>query len=119
MPNPRYFFRLPPQVADTLEALAEQMGTAPGEVVKLIVTREIMNIPALLDEHDRQLEDMHQFLRQLTFHHADFLAGHEERRDAAAKAVLAKLNDIMVVLDAIRDAAFVRSTPSVARRHHE
>ncbi|MGH6861916.1 MAG: hypothetical protein ACRECY_16825 [Phyllobacterium sp.] len=78
-----------------------------------------MNIPALLDEHDRQLEDMHQFLRQLTFHHADFLAENEERSDAAAKAVLAKLNDVMAVLDAIRDAAFVRPFPSTTRRHHE
>lgn len=101
-------FRLPGHVLSSLDALAERLDTSVNLIAKLIVTREIMHIPAMLDEHDKQLANMHQFLREMAFRNEDFLNEDGDRRDQAAEAIMKKLDEVMRALDSIRDAAFVR-----------
>jgi hypothetical protein len=80
-----------------------------------------MHIPALLEEHDRQLANMHQFLRELAFRNEEFLS-EEGGKAARAEAIMEKLDEVMGALDSIRDAAFVRPSTYIAdliRRHDE
>jgi len=102
-------FRLPDHVLRNAEALATRLEISVNIVAKLIVTREIMHVPAMLDEHDRQLANIHQFLRELAFRNEAFLreqGGHA----GSTNAIAHKLDEVMGALDAIRDAAFVRSS---------
>jgi hypothetical protein len=122
MREPAVMFRLPGHVLANVDALASRLNLSVNLVAKLIVIREIMNIPAMLEEHDKQLANMHQFLRELAFHNEDFLAENEDRQDEASKAITAKLNEVMSALDSIRDAAFVRPSTYIEeliRQHDE
>jgi hypothetical protein len=121
MREPAVMFRLPAHVLSNVELLASHLDISVNLVAKLIVTREIMHVPAMLEEHDRQLGNMHQFLRELAFRNEEFLS---EERDHAVlgAAIMAKLDEVMGALDAIRDAAFVRPSTFIAdliRRHDE
>ncbi|TBA45769.1 hypothetical protein [Rhizobium ruizarguesonis] len=121
MREPAIMFRLPAQVLINLDALARRLDVSVNIVAKLIVTREIMHIPAMLEEHDRQLANMHQFLRDLAFRNEEFLS--EERVHAeSTKAIAHQLEEVMSALDAIRDAAFIRPSTFIAdliRSHDE
>src|SRR3954470_18554850 len=104
MREPAVMFRLPAHILGNLEALARRLNVSVNIIAKLIVTREVMQIPAMLDEHDRQLANIHQFLRELAFRNEEFLT--EQSVDApSARAIVQQLEDVMVALDAIRDAA--------------
>ncbi|MBY5523506.1 hypothetical protein HFO60_27560 [Rhizobium leguminosarum] len=121
MREPAVMFRLPAHVLGNVELLASRLDISVNLVAKLIVTREIMHIPAILEEHDRQLGNMHQFLRELAFRNEEFLL---EERDQAilGAAIMAKLDEVMGTLDSIRDAAFVRPSTFIAdliRRYDE
>ncbi|NNG73243.1 hypothetical protein HLI18_25940 [Rhizobium laguerreae] len=119
MREPAIMFRLPPQVLSNVAVLAERLDISVNIVAKLIVTREIMQIPAMLEEHDRQLANMHHFLRELAFRNEEFFSG---RKGAAAQAIAEKLHEVIAALDAIRDAAFIRPSTFIAdliRNHDE
>lgn len=115
-------FRLPEHVLANVGTLASRLNVSVNLVAKLIVVREIMNIPAMLEEHDKQLASMHQFLRDMASHHEDFLSDNIERRDEAAQQIMTKLNEVMSALDSIRDASFVRPSTYIEdliRQHDE
>lgn len=121
MREPAVMFRLPAHVLGNVGLLASRLDISVNLVAKLIVTREIMHIPAILEEHDRQLGNMHQFLRELALSNEEFLL---EERDQAilGAAIMAKLDEVMGALDSIRDAAFVRPSTFIAdliRRYDE
>ncbi|CDZ29949.1 Hypothetical protein NGAL_HAMBI490_48170 [Neorhizobium galegae bv. officinalis] len=121
MRKPPIMFRLPDHVLRNVEALAARLEISINVVAKLIVTREIMHVPAMLDEHDRQLANMHQFLRELAFRNEAFL-GEYGRHAGSANAITQKLDEVMFSLDAIRDAAFVRPSCYIVdliRKHDE
>jgi hypothetical protein len=114
-------FRLPGHVLSNVDALAGRLDISVNIVAKLIVTREIMHVPAMLDEHDRQLANMHQFLRELAFRNEEFLT-EEKSRAGSARAIARRLDDVMGALEAIRDAAFVRPSSYIVdliRKHDE
>ncbi|MGP4693815.1 hypothetical protein [Agrobacterium cavarae] len=114
-------FRLPAHVLSNVEQLASRLDTSANLVAKLIVTREIMHIPAMLEEHDRQLGNMHQLLRELAFRNEEFLSQKDEQA-ILGTAIMAKLDEVMGAMDSIRDAAFVRPSSFIAeliRRHDE
>lgn len=114
-------FRLPDHVLRNVDALAGRLDVSVNIVAKLIVTREIMHVPAMLDEHDRQMANMHQFLRELAWRNEAFLAqevGHAE----GTRLIAQKLDEVMVSIDAVRDAAFVRPSSYIVeliRKHDE
>ncbi|MHC2567741.1 hypothetical protein [Rhizobium leguminosarum] len=119
MREPAIMFRLPPQVLSNVAVLAERLDISVNIVAKLIVTREIMQIPAMLEEHDRQLANMHHFLRELAFRNEEFFSG---RKGPAAQAIAGKLHEVIAALDAIRDAAFIRPSTFIVdliRNHDE
>ena len=120
MRGPAIMFRLPAHVLDSLEQLAGRLDVSINIVAKLIVTREITRIPAMLEEHDRQLANMHQFLRELAFRNEDFLLeGNQSPVDAA---LMDGLKELMAALDAIREASFVRRSgfiDDLIRKHDE
>ncbi|PKA39372.1 hypothetical protein CWR43_33070 [Rhizobium sullae] len=121
MREPAIMFRLPAQVLSNLDALARRLDVSVNIVAKLIVTREIMHIPAMLEEHDRQLANMHQFLRDLAFRNEEFLS-EESVHAESTKAIAHQLEEVMSALDAIRDAAFIRPSSFIAdliRNHDE
>ncbi|MEX2697392.1 hypothetical protein [Rhizobium mongolense] len=121
MREPAVMFRLPAHVLRNVEVLASRLDISVNLVAKLIVTREIMHIPAMLEEHDRQLGNMHQFLRELAFRNEGFLS-EECEQAIVAEAIMAKLHEVMGALDSIRDAAFVRPSTYIAdliRKHDE
>lgn len=121
MREPAIMFRLPTHVLGNAELLASRLDTSVNLVAKLIVTREIMHIPAILEEHDRQLGNMHQFLRELAYRNEEFFWGRSNQ-DILAAAIMAKLKEVMGALDSIRDAGFVRPSTFIAdliRRHDE
>lgn len=121
MREPAIMFRLPAHVLGNVELLASRLDISVNLIAKLIVTREIMHVPAMLEEHDRQLGNMHQFLRELAFRNEEFLSGGSNQEILAA-AIMAKLDEVMGALDSIRDAAFVRPSTFIAdliRRHDE
>jgi hypothetical protein len=121
MREPAIMFRLPAQVLINLDALARRLDVSVNIVAKLIVTREIMHIPAMLEEHDRQLANMHQFLRDLAFRNEEFLS-EESVHAESTKAIAHQLEEVMSALDAIRDAAFIRPSSFIAdliRNHDE
>ncbi|MGO7402647.1 hypothetical protein ELI49_37360 [Rhizobium ruizarguesonis] len=113
-------FRLPVHILSNLEALSRRLDVSVNIVAKLIVTREVMHIPAMLEEHDRQLANIHQFLRELAFRNEEFLS-EGEVRVASAKAIAQQLENVMGALDAIRDAAYVRPSTFIADliRNHD
>ncbi|ACI59604.1 hypothetical protein Rleg2_6228 (plasmid) [Rhizobium leguminosarum bv. trifolii WSM2304] len=121
MREPAVMFRLPAHILSNLEALARRLDVSVNIIAKLIVTREVMHIPAMLEEHDRQLANIHQFLREVAFRNEEFLS--EESVDAAsARAIVQQLEDVMGALDAIRNAAYVRPSTYIAdliRNHDE
>ena len=55
MREPAVMFRLPAHVLSNVELLAGRLDISVNLVAKLIVTREIMHIPAILEEHERQI----------------------------------------------------------------
>ncbi|MBX5230653.1 hypothetical protein HJC06_30450 [Rhizobium sp. NLR9b] len=121
MREPAIMFRLPAQVLSNLDALARRLDVSVNIVAKLIVTREIMHIPVMLEEHDRQLANMHQFLRDLAFRNEEFLS-EESVHAESTKAIAHQLEEVMSALDAIRDAAFIRPSTFIAdliRNHDE
>ncbi|RWY78441.1 hypothetical protein EHI44_32245 [Rhizobium leguminosarum] len=121
MREPAIMFRLPAQVLINLDALARRLDVSVNIVAKLIVTREIMHIPAMLEEHDRQLANMHQFLRDLAFRNEEFLS-EESVHAESTKAIAHQLEEVMSALDAIRNAAFIRPSTFIAdliRSHDE
>jgi hypothetical protein len=121
MREPAVMFRLPAHVLSNVDALARRLGISVNIVAKLIVTREIMHIAAILEEHDRQLGNMHQFLRELAFRNEEFLNEYQEHT-VATTAIMDKLDEVMGALDAIRDSAFVRPSTYISdliRKHDE
>ena len=121
MREPAIMFRLPAHALSNVEQLAGRLGISVNLVAKLIVTREIMHIPAILEEHDRQLGNMHQFLRELAFCNEEFLSRKDDHT-ILGEAIMGKLDEVMGALDSIRDAAFVRPSTFIAdliRRHDE
>lgn len=121
MREPAVMFRLPAHVLSNVDALARRLGISVNIVAKLIVTREIMHIAAILEEHDRQLGNMHQFLRELAFRNEEFLNEYQGHT-VATTAIMDKLDEVMGALDAIRDAAFVRPSTYISdliRKHDE
>ncbi|MBY5774849.1 hypothetical protein HFN63_33000 [Rhizobium leguminosarum] len=121
MREPAVMFRLPAHVLSNVELLARRLDISVNLAAKLIVTREIMHIPAILEEHDRQLGNMHQFLRELAFRNEEFLSEERDRAILAA-AIMTKLDEVMGALDSIRDAAFVRPSTFIEdliRNHDE
>jgi hypothetical protein len=121
MREPAIMFRLPSHVLSNVELLAARLGISVNLVAKLIVTREIMHIPAILEEHDRQLGNMHQFLRELAFRNEEFLSRKDDQT-ILGEAIMGKLDEVMGALDSIRDAAFVKPSTFIAdliRRHDE
>lgn len=121
MREPAIMFRLPAHVLSNLELLASRLDISVNLIAKLIVTREIMHIPAILEEHDRQLGNMHQFLRELAYCNEEFLSRKDDHT-ILGEAIMGKLDEVMGALDSIRDAAFVRPPTFIAdliRRHDE
>ena len=121
MRQPPIMFRLPDHVLRNVDALAGRLDVSVNIVAKLIVTREIMHVPAMLEEHDRQMANMHQFLRELAWRNEAFLAqevGHAE----GTRLIAQKLDEVMGAIDAVRDAAFVRPSSYIIeliRKHDE
>ena len=119
MRQPPIMFRLPDHVLRNVDALAGRLDVSVNIVAKLIVTREIMHVPAMLEEHDRQMANMHQFLRELAWRNEAFLAqevGHAE----GTRLIAQKLDEVMGAIDAVRDAAFVRPSSYIVeliRKH--
>ncbi len=114
-------FRLPDHVLGNVEALAERLEISVNIVAKLIVTREIMHVPAMLDEHDRQLANIHRFLRELAFRNEEVLT-EEGNRAETVRVIAQRLDDVMGALEAIRDTAFVRPSSYIVdliRGHDE
>ena len=121
MRQPPIMFRLPDHVLRNVDALAGRLDVSVNIVAKLIVTREIMHVPAMIEEHDRQMANMHQFLRELAWRNEAFLAqevGHAE----GTRLIAQKLDEVMGAIDAVRDAAFVRPSSYIVeliRKHDE
>ncbi|MEH0295471.1 MULTISPECIES: hypothetical protein [Agrobacterium] len=121
MRQPPVMFRLPDHILRNVDALAERLDTSTNIIAKLIVTREIMHVPAMLEEQDRQMANMHQFLRELAFRNEAVLAqevGHAE----GTKLIAQKLDEVLGAIDAIRDAACVRPSSYIVeliRKHDE
>ncbi|MGO4317830.1 hypothetical protein [Agrobacterium sp. MCAB5] len=121
MRHPPIMFRLPDHILSNVDALAGRLDISINIIAKLIVTREIMHVPAMLEEHDRQMANMHQFLRELAFRNEAVLAqeiGHAE----GIKLIAQKLDEVIGAIDAIRDAAFVRPSSYIVeliRKHDE
>ncbi len=121
MRQPPIMFRLPDHVLRNVDALAGRLDVSVNIVAKLIVTREIMHVPAMLEEHDRQMANMHQFLREVAWRNEAFLAqevGHAE----GTRLIAQKLDEVMGAIDAVRDAAFVRPSSYIIeliRKHDE
>ena len=121
MRQPPNMFRLPDHVLRNVDALAGRLDVSVNIVAKLIVTREIMHVPAMIEEHDRQMANMHQFLRELAWRNEAFLAqevGHAE----GTRLIAQKLDEVMGAIDAVRDAAFVRPSSYIVeliRKHDE
>jgi len=114
-------FRLPDHILSNVEALAGRLDISVNIIAKLIVTREIMHIPAMLEEHDRQMANMHQFLRELAWRNEAVLA-QEVRHAEGTRLIAQKLDDVMGAIDAVRDAAFVRPSSYIVeliRKHDE
>jgi len=114
-------FRLPDNVLRNVDALAGRLDVSVNIVAKLIVTREIMHIPAMLEEHDRQMANMHQFLRELAWRNEAFLA-REVGLAEGTRLIAQKLDEVMGAIDAVRDAAFVRPSSYIVeliRKHDE
>ncbi|MBX5204029.1 hypothetical protein [Rhizobium sp. NZLR1] len=120
MREPAVMFRLPVHILSNLEAVSRRLDVSVNIVAKLIVTREVMHIPAMLEEHDRQLANIHQFLRELAFRN-EALLSEGDVRAASAKAIAQQLENVMGALDAIRDAAYVRPSTFIADliRNHD
>lgn len=120
MREPAIMFRLPSHVLGSLGKVAERLNVSNNIVAKLIVTREITRIPAMLEEHDRQLANMHQFLREIAFRNEDFLLDGTDSSTGAA--LIGELKEVMAALDAIREASFVRPSSFIVdliRKHDE
>ena len=121
MRQPPIMFRLPDNVLRNVDALAGRLDVSVNIVAKLIVTREIMHVPAMIEEHDRQMANMHQFLRELAWRNEAFLAqevGHAE----GTRLIAQKLDEVVGAIDAVRDAAFVRPSSYIVeliRKHDE
>ena len=80
-----------------------------------------MHIPAMLEEHDRQMANMHQFLRELAWRNEAFLA-REVGLAEGTRLIAQKLDEVMGAIDAVRDAAFVRPSSYIVeliRKHDE
>jgi hypothetical protein len=120
MREPAVMFRLPVHILSNLEAVSRRLDVSVNIVAKLIVTREVTHIPAMLEEHDLQLANIHQFLRELAFRNEEFLS-EGDLRAASAKAIAQQLENVMGALDAIRDAAYVRPSTFIADliRNHD
>ncbi|WJH38549.1 hypothetical protein N7E02_03845 (plasmid) [Aliirhizobium terrae] len=120
MREPAIMFRLPAHVLNGLDKLAKRLDVSTNIVAKLIVTREITRIPAMLEEHDRQLANMRQFLRELAFRNEDFLLAGNSSPSCAAMAD--SLKELTGALDAVREASFVRPSSFIddlIRKHDE
>lgn len=121
MRQPPVTFRLPDHILRNVDALAGRLDTSINIIAKLIVTREIMHIPAMLEEHDRQMANMHQFLRELAWRNEAFLAQEVEPAEGT-RLIVQKLDEVVEAIDAIRDAAFVRPSSYIVeliRKHDE
>ncbi|NTF10470.1 hypothetical protein G6L37_31165 [Agrobacterium rubi] len=113
-------FPLPGHVLRNLDQIVDRVNVSANIVAKLIVTREVTRIPAIPEEHDRQLANMHQFLRELSFRHEDFLL--EANEPPAGAVLMDRLTVLMNTLDAIREASFVRPSTFIndlIRQHDE
>ena len=121
MRQPPIMFRLPDHVLRNVDALAGRLDVSVNIVAKLIVTREIMHVPAMIEEHDRQMANMHQFLRELAWRNEAFLAqevGHAE----GTRLIAQKLDYVMGSIDAVSDASIVRPSSYIVeliRKHDE
>lgn len=113
-------FRLPDHILSNVKAIAGRLDVSVNIIAKLIVTREIMHVPAMLEEHDRQMANMHQFLRELAWRNEAILA--QEIGPEGNRLIAQKLDEVMGAIDAVRDAAFVRPSSYIVeliRKHDE
>jgi hypothetical protein len=111
MRQPAIMFRVPGPVLGSLNQLSERLDISANIVAKLIVVREINSIPAMLEEHDRQLANIHRFLREIAFRNESYLG---DNTAVAGAAVMDGLMEVMAALDAIRDASSVRPSNFIA-----
>ncbi len=114
-------FRLPDHILSNVDALAGRLDVSVNIVAKLIVTREIMHVPAMLEEHDLQMANMHQFLRELAWRNEELLA-QDVGLAEGTRLISQKLDEVMGAIDAVRDAAFVRPSSYIVeliRKHDE
>ncbi|TRA95290.1 hypothetical protein [Rhizobium rhizogenes] len=121
MRHPPIMFRLPDHILSNVDALAGRLDVSVNIVAKLIVTREIMHVPAMLEEHDRQMANMHQFLRELAWRNEELLA-QDVGLAEGTRLISQKLDEVMGAIDAVRDAAFVRPSSYIVeliRKHDE
>jgi hypothetical protein len=113
VPSPRYFFRLPQHQADELEALAVRTGTAPGLIVKLLVSRTLSEVATILEDHDLQLEHIYLAIRDIAQVHRELMTEHIVATDDHSKRILDKLDELARAVDSIRDSAFVRPSTTI------
>jgi hypothetical protein len=121
MRHPPIMFRLPDHILSNVDALAGRLDVSVNIVAKLIVTREIMHVPAMLEEHDLQMANMHQFLRELAWRNEELLA-QDVGLAEGTRLISQKLDEVMGAIDAVRDAAFVRPSSYIVeliRKHDE
>lgn len=122
MRDPAIMFRLPGPVLPNLDALAKRLNVSVNLIAKMIVIREIMNIPAMLEEHDKQLADIHEFLRDIAIQHHEYLSENSDEPNAEADGILKRLDEVMSAVDSIRSSAFVRPSTYIEdliRQHDE
>jgi len=122
MPNPRIFFRLNNSVANDLQALAKRFRTTPGNIAKMIVLREVSQIPALLDQHDQALQEIQQFHRDLVATLEDYLEEMEDpEKRSGVHQIMSELNEQSQTIDALRSAATPRPSSFIATlvQHHD
>jgi len=123
MSNPRIFFRVNHSVANDLQTLAKRFRTTPGHIAKLIVLREVSQIPALLDQHDQALQEIQQFHRDLVATLEDYLEEMEDpEKRSGVHQIISELNEQSQTIDAMRSAATPRPSSLIAtfiERHDE
>ena len=115
MPNPQIFFRVDHSVANDLRALAKRFRTTPGHIAKLIVLRELSQLPALLDAQDQALQEIRQFHRDLAATLEEYLEEIENlEKSSGLHQIISVLNAQSKAIDALRSAATPRPSPLVS-----
>jgi hypothetical protein len=111
MPNPRIYFRVNKETAKDLMVLATRFHTTPGHIAKLIVVRDISQIPTLLERQEQALQEMRQFHRDLAAALEEYLEGiADKNEDFGLHSIVSILNAQSKAIDAIRAACLPPSS---------